>query len=119
MELGADAVVDPTIQDPVKTIIELTDGNGPHIVYECAAAKPTLQNALDMVRKKGNVMLVALAWEDIPLLPVDWAGKEIQLNTTFGSDPYDFKVAVDLIASKKFVLDPLLSEKIYKKPLNH
>ena len=110
LELGADAVVDPTSQDPVKAIIELTDGAGPHEVYECAAAKPTLHDALDMVRRKGNVMLVALAWEDVPLLPVDWAGKEIQLNTTFASEPYDFKVAVDLIASKKFVLEPLLSD---------
>ena len=110
LELGADAVVDPTSQDPVKAIIELTDGAGPHVVYECAAAKPTLHDALDMVRRKGNVMLVALAWEDVPLLPVDWAGKEIQLNTTFASEPYDFKVAVDLIASKKFVLGPLLSD---------
>ena len=110
LELGADAVVDPTSQDPVKAIIELTDGAGPHVVYECAAAKPTLHDALDMVRRKGNVMLVALAWEDVPLLPVDWAGKEIQLNTTFASEPYDFDVAVDLIASKKFVLEPLLSD---------
>ena len=110
LELGADAVVDPTSQDTVKAIIELTDGAGPHVVYECAAAKPTLHDALDMVRRKGNVMLVALAWEDVPLLPVDWAGKEIQLNTTFASEPYDFKVAVDLIASKKFVLEPLLSD---------
>ena len=110
LELGADAVVDPTSQDPVIAIIELTDGAGPHVVYECAAAKPTLHDALDMVRRKGNVMLVALAWEDVPLLPVDWAGKEIQLNTTFASEPYDFKVAVDLIASKKFVLEPLLSD---------
>ena len=110
LELSADAVVDPTSQDPVKAIIELTDGAGPHVVYECAAAKPTLHDALDMVRRKGNVMLVALAWEDVPLLPVDWAGKEIQLNTTFASEPYDFKVAVDLIASKKFVLEPLLSD---------
>ena len=110
LELGADAVVDPTSQDPVKAIIELTDGAGPHVVYECAAAKPTLHDALDMVRRKGNVMLVPLAWEDVPLLPVDWAGKEIQLNTTFASEPYDFKVAVDLIASKKFVLEPLLSD---------
>ena len=110
LELGADAVVDPTSQDPVKAIIELTDGAGPHVVYECAAAKPTLHDALDMVRRKGNVMLVALAWEDVPLLPVDLAGKEIQLNTTFASEPYDFKVAVDLIASKKFVLEPLLSD---------
>ena len=110
LELGADAVVDPTAEDPVKAIIELTDGAGPHVVYECAAAKPTLHDALDMVRRKGNVMLVALAWEDVPLLPVDWAGKEIQLNTTFASEPYDFKVAVDLIASRKFVLAPLLSD---------
>ncbi len=108
LDLGADAVVDPTVDDSVRSIIDLTDGLGPHVVYDCAAAKPTLHTALDMVRKKGNVMLVALAWEEVPLLPVDWAGKEVQLNTTFGGEPYDWQVALDLISTGQINLQPMI-----------
>lgn len=108
LELGADAVVDPSREDAISSVIELADGDGPHVVYECAAAAPTLDAALNMVRKQGNVMLVALAWENVPMLPVDWAGKEIQLNTTFGAEPYDWKVALDLMSSGKVKLEPML-----------
>ena len=108
LSLGADAVVDPTNEDPVEAIISLTDGSGPHVVYECAAAKPTLQTAFDVIRKQGNVMLVALAWEEVPLLPVDWAGKEVTFNTTFGSEAYDWTIAMDLISQGKVNVDPLI-----------
>ena len=108
--LGADSIIDPLIEDPVETIIKLTDGSGPHVVYECAAAKPTLGTAFNVVRKNGNVMLVALAWEEIPLLPVDWAGKEVTFNTTFGSEYYDWQVAMHLISTGKVNLDPLMSD---------
>ena len=108
LSLGADAVVDPTKEDPVEAIISLTDDSGPHVVYECAAAKPTLQTAFDVVRKQGNVMLVALAWEEVPLLPVDWAGKEVNFNTTFGSEAYDWTIAMDLISQGKVNVDPLI-----------
>ena len=108
IKLGADAVVDPSNEDAISTILNLSEGDGPHVVFECAAAPPTLDAALNMVRKKGNVMLVALAWESVPMLPVDWAGKEIQLNTTFGAEPYDWKVALDLISSGKIDLEPMI-----------
>ena len=62
------------------------------------------------MRKNGNVILVALAWEEIPLLPVDWAGKEVTFNTTFGSEPYDWQVAMHLISTGKVNLDPLMSD---------
>ena len=108
LSLGADAVVEPSKEDPVEAIISLTDDSGPHVVYECAAAKPTLQTAFDVVRKQGNVMLVALAWEEVPLLPVDWAGKEVNFNTTFGSEAYDWTIAMDLISQGKVNVDPLI-----------
>ena len=108
IKLGADAVVDPSNEDAISAILNLSEGDGPHVVFECAAAPPTLDAALNMVRKKGNVMLVALAWESVPMLPVDWAGKEIQLNTTFGAEPYDWKVALDLISSGKIDLEPMI-----------
>ena len=108
--LGADAVVDPLSDSGVEDIMDLTDGAGPHIVYECAASRTTLDTAFNIVRKKGNVMLVALAWEQVPVLPVDWAAKEIQLNTTFGGVPFDWQVAMNLIRSGSISLEPLLAE---------
>jgi (R,R)-butanediol dehydrogenase/meso-butanediol dehydrogenase/diacetyl reductase len=108
LQLGADAVVNPSNEDVISSIVNLAEGDGPHVVFECAAAPSTLDAALNMVRKKGSVMLVALAWENVPLLPVDWAGKEIQLNTTFGAEPYDWKVALDLISNGKVDLEPML-----------
>jgi len=53
-------------------------------------------------------MLVALAWEEVPLLPVDWAGKEVIFNTTFGSEAYDWTVAMSLISQGKVNVDPLI-----------
>ena len=108
--LGADAVIDPLSDSGVENIMDLTDGAGPHIVYECAASKTTLDTAFNLVRKNGNVMLVALAWENVPVLPVDWAAKEIQLNTTFGGVPFDWQVAMNLIESGSITLEPLLAD---------
>ncbi len=110
LHLGADAVIDPTIEDVNEAAILLTDGSGPHVVFECAAAKSTLETAFRIVRKKGNVMLVALAWDEVPLVPVDWAGKELSFNTTFGSEHYDWITALSLIESGKVSLDPLMSD---------
>ena len=55
-------------------------------------------------------MLVALAWENVPLLPVDWAGKEIELKTTFGGEHQDWQIALDLVSSGKIDLSSLTSE---------
>ena len=109
-ELGADAVINPLREDVYASVMSLTESVGPDVVYECAAAQPTLDDALNMVRKKGNVMLGALAWENIPLLPVDWAGKEVELKTTFGGEHQDWQIALNLISSGKINLNPLTSE---------
>jgi threonine dehydrogenase-like Zn-dependent dehydrogenase len=110
MSLGADVVIDPAINDVIETSIAHSDGSGPHVVFECAAAKSTLGTAFNIVRKQGNVVLVALAWEDVPVLPVDWAGKELNFKTTFGSEPYDWTVALNLIDRGQISLDPMIAD---------
>ena len=109
-KLGADALINPLEEDVYSSVLSLTGGVGPDVVYECAAAEPTLNSALNMVRRNGNVMLVALAWENVPLLPVDWAGKEVELKTTFGGEHQDWQIALDLISNGKINLSPLTSE---------
>ena len=110
LALGADAVIDPTTENVEDRMVALTGGLGPDIVYECAAAKGTLDQAMNTVRRSGQVVLIALAWEQVPVLPVEWAAREIRLQTTFGTMPEDWRIALDLIGSGKVRMEPLLSE---------
>ena len=110
LELGADEVVDPTEEDVVSRMVSLTDGLGPQIVFECAAAKPTLDQALNMVRRWGQIMLVAIAWEPVEVLPADWMAHEIELRSSFGSSPENWRTSLDLIRSGSVRMGPLLTE---------
>ena len=65
---------------------------------------------MNMVRREGQVMLVALAWEPTPMLPVDWIAREISLATTFSSSSEDWIIAFDLLGSGKVRTGPMLSE---------
>ncbi len=109
-KLGAYAVVDPTEEDAVERVVELTDGSGPDVVFECAAAKGTLDQALNMVRRNGQVVLVAIVWEETGVLPPDWMGREVNLQTAFGSRPIDWRISLDLMKSGQVTMEPLVSE---------
>ena len=108
--LGADAVINPIEEDAVERVVELTDGTGPDVVFECAAAPGTLDQALNMVRRNGQVVLVAIVWKETPVLPPDWMAREINLKTSFGTQPEDWRIALDLIKSGRVTMDPLVSE---------
>ena len=107
-ESGADHVVDPTQTDVEAALVELTDGKGPNVVIECAGARNTLQGAMSAVRKGGSVVLVALSWDPVPLLPVDWMAREIRMVTTISDEPRDWRTGLDLMARGKVRTAPLL-----------
>ena len=113
LALGADAVVDPKDGDPVEGALARTGGAGPDLVFDCAGAPSTLDQAMNMVRREGEVMLVALAWEPTPLLPVDWIAREINLATSFSTMPEDWLIALDLLRTGKARTGPMLSERSF------
>ncbi len=108
--LGADVVLDPTQGNIEERVTELTGGVGPQVVFECAAAPPTLDLALNLAARGGQVVLVAIAWEPTPVLPPNWMAREVGLQASFGTLPEDWKTSLDLIASGKVDMAPLLSE---------
>ena len=110
LKLGAEAVIDPTKEDVVSGMVSATGGLGPQVVFDCAGARSTLDEALSMVRRSGQVVLIALSWEQTSVLPVDWAAREVSLQTSFASTPEDWRVALELIKSGKVTMDPLLSD---------
>jgi 2-desacetyl-2-hydroxyethyl bacteriochlorophyllide A dehydrogenase len=108
--LGADAVLSPATDDVAERMVELTGGLGPDVIFDCAGIKATLDQALNTVRRSGQVVLVAVPWEPLPLLPVDWMAREIHFHSSWGSAPGDWKIALELMSTGKIDVKPLLSE---------
>ena len=109
-KLGADAVIDPAKEDVVSRMVSLTDGLGPHVVFECAAAKSTLDQAFNMARHSGQVVLVALTWEPTPVQSADWITREVSLKASIAARPDEWRIALELIRSGAVTMEPLLSE---------
>ena len=107
--VGADLVIDPTGEDVVARLEELTDGLGPDVVFDCAGATPTLDQAMNIVRRDGQVMLVPVAWTEVPLLPVDWMAREVSIQSTWGGRHEDWKIALELLRTGKIIVGPMLT----------
>jgi (R,R)-butanediol dehydrogenase/meso-butanediol dehydrogenase/diacetyl reductase len=108
--LGADAVIDPSKEDATARMVDLTGGHGPDVIFDCAGIKSTLDQALNTVRRGGQVVLVAVPWEPLPLLPVDWMAREIKFQSSWGSSPADWHISLQLMKSGGVTMKPLLSE---------
>ncbi len=109
-KLGATEVFDPSNTDIVSTIVELSDGLGVPLAFDCAAAKPTLQQGLEMVRRGGEVTIISMAWEDVPLLTVEWIGREVEMKASYGSTPDDWQIVLNLMERGKIDSGPMVDQ---------
>ena len=108
-QLGASRVFNPLREDLVKEVEKAT-GIGADVAFECAGAKPTLQQALELVRMGGRVMLIALAWEKVDCLPVDWVGREVELKACYEYYNSEWVVAMGLMEAKKIKTNPVVTK---------
>jgi (R,R)-butanediol dehydrogenase/meso-butanediol dehydrogenase/diacetyl reductase len=108
-QLGASRVFNPLREDLVKEVEKAT-GIGADVAFECAGAKPTLQQALELVRMGGRVMLIALAWEKVDCLPVDWVGREVELKACYEYYNSEWVVAMGLMEAKKIKTKPIVTK---------
>jgi 2-desacetyl-2-hydroxyethyl bacteriochlorophyllide A dehydrogenase len=60
LDLGADAVVDPTEDNFLDQVKEHTAGRGPSLVIECSGNERARESAIDIVSYKGRVVLVGI-----------------------------------------------------------
>ena len=106
-QLGADLVVDVQDRDPLSAVLEMTDGFGADIVYECSGAGAAAQQLLSLVRKRGQYAQVGLFGK-----PVAWdldqlCYKELTVTGSNASVPSAWTRALKLMAEGKILTDPL------------
>jgi (R,R)-butanediol dehydrogenase/meso-butanediol dehydrogenase/diacetyl reductase len=108
-ELGADALIDSSQADAAEQLLELTDGRGPDVVIDAAGAPKTPHLAIDLVRRGGRVVLVAI-YTSVPEFDFNsLLNKEIELAGSIGYQQQDVEAAVKMIGAGQIKTAPLIS----------
>ena len=113
LEVGATVVFDPAREDVTARIVEQTDGRGPDVAFECAGGRDTLQQSLELVRYRGQVVLIAIPSGSVPVAPVDWMAREVELKASLGIRPVDWQAALELLQRGAVNVAPLLEGTSY------
>ena len=108
---GADVVLDPG-DDVMGKMEEMTDGVGIDYVFECVGIPDTTQEAFNLVRRAGKVVLVGVCMEPATVYPVLWMIKELSMQTTMGFTRREFETSLDLIHKGRLVTDGLVTETV-------
>jgi len=112
LEIGADAVIDPTEEDAVARVRELTGGEGADHSFDAAGIQETLQTALGTTRKGGTVTIISI-WEG----PVEIDPNQIVLNElhvvgTIAYTPQDFADTITMLRDGSIATDGIITERI-------
>lgn len=114
MRFGATHTVNPTVQDPVVAIKELTGGLGADYTFEVFGSSKTVLTAYNAARKGGTVVVVGLApvGDNVAIDPVALVRQERTLKGSYYGSArpvIDMPVMVDLYRAGKIDIDSLIT----------
>ena len=55
-------------------------------------------------------MLIAVPWEPLPVAAADWMAREINIQTTFGAAPEDWRTSLKLMQTGSVRVESMLKE---------
>lgn len=99
--VGADEALTP---DEAR---ERFGAKGADLVFECAGVPPTIQSAVEFVRRGGRVNLVGLASGSATISPHLWLIKEVTFVASLAYNHHDFVETMDLMADGRIKVEPL------------
>ena len=104
-----DDTVDVNAVDPLEKIIQMTDGQGPDMVFECAGVVPTTQLSINLVRKGGTIVIVGLCFDPTEILASNVAIKEIKLQGAICFNSHEYALSLELMRKKDIDVRPLIA----------
>ena len=110
-QLGADEVIRGDQCDVPEVVRQLTNGRGADVALEVVGATPTVQSAIESVRKGGNVTLVGNVSPTVELPLQSVVTREISLRGTCGCNG-EYPQCIDLMNRGIIDVAPLITAKI-------
>jgi 2-desacetyl-2-hydroxyethyl bacteriochlorophyllide A dehydrogenase len=111
MKLGADAVVNPTKDDPSEAVKSIT-GRPPEIVFECIGVKSTLGAAIGMIGRHGQVVVIGVCMESDSIYPLTCVMKEVRINFALAYTRAEFQHTIDALSSGAIDPTPMITDVI-------
>jgi L-iditol 2-dehydrogenase len=116
-ELGADACVDASTDDPVQAVAELTGGRGADVVIECSggpqeqglAGSGSIEQAFRMTRDSGRVVVNSLIPGAVPVRVNDWRIRSVSLVFPALGTPTHLRLAASMTVQGRLKIDALIS----------
>lgn len=108
---GADVVIDPTSEDAVQTVRDLTEGYGCDVYIEATGVPAGVTQGLQMIRKLGRFVEFSVFGKETS---ADWTiiGDRKELDVRGAHlGPYCYPVAIDLLRRKLVTSDGIVTDR--------
>ena len=113
-EMGADHVLNPSCEDPVKKILVATGGTGVDVLLEMSGQPAAIQQGFKALRAGGRASLLGIPTENVPLdLVQDVIFKGATVQGIYGRRMYGTWVQMTaLLKAGRVNLEPLFGERM-------
>lgn len=114
-DIGADHVLDPTTDDPVKAVMELTSGRGADTIFTACSVPETHEQAFEILAKRGVVNLFGGLAQSAPAVSLSsnrihyW---EAYVTGSHGSTPRQHAEALRMIEAGEVDIAQIISGQV-------
>lgn len=108
-QLGADTVVNPQESDLKELVLEQTQGKGADVALEAVGYAKTFDTAVSLVKLGGHVVAVGNLEQRAEFDLQQFIARELTFTGSYASSG-EFSQCIDLVASGKIDVEPLISE---------
>ncbi len=112
-ELGADASVDVSAEDPVEAVRKLTGGEMAEVVFVGPGSIDAMETGVKLAAPDGRVVLFTCSQPNdvLPVKPFDLYFREISLVPSYSCGPRDTREAMELLDAGKLPVEKLVTHR--------
>jgi threonine dehydrogenase-like Zn-dependent dehydrogenase len=111
-EVGADNVIAFDEEDVVQRALDYTGGVGADVVFEASGSPDALAQALDIAKRKGQVILIASPRDPVKIDFRKILGKPLTLKGSIMSKWIDYETAMRLMSSGVVRAGPIVTHRL-------
>jgi threonine dehydrogenase-like Zn-dependent dehydrogenase len=118
LRLGASAVFDPAQHNLAVELSDRTKGEGPGVVYLCTGSTAAFEEAVTLVGKGGQILVMGLGVEPIAADIFTLVLHELDIRGSYLGHK-EFSTALEYIATGRVEVEALITHEIGLEEVNH
>jgi 2-desacetyl-2-hydroxyethyl bacteriochlorophyllide A dehydrogenase len=108
-EYGADHIVDVKREDVAERVKEISDGQMADIVLDVAGYPEATASTIELVKKKGTIVIGSMSGQNTPMHIDQLVYKEIVLVGAYSHDIRSVKPAIKLVESRRYPVEKMVT----------